>query len=69
VDAIVPSVRLASNHHVGDLDRIVELHIRRTIDQLGSESTALAEAVAAGRCAVVGMFYELSAGRVRVTAP
>jgi carbonic anhydrase len=66
VDAIVPSVRLASNHHVGDLDRIVDLHIRRTIDQLRSESTALAEAVAAGRCAVVGMFYELSAGRVRV---
>jgi carbonic anhydrase len=69
VDAITPSVRLASNHRVGDLDRIVELHIRRTIDELRSESTALAEAVAAGRCAVVGMFYELSAGRVRVTAP
>src|SRR2546421_9728922 len=68
VDAIAPSVRLASDHHVGDLDRIVDLHIRRTIDELRSESTALAEAVAAGRCAVVGMFYELSAGRVRVVA-
>jgi carbonic anhydrase len=68
VDAIVPSIRLAAAPPADDLDRIVEVHIRRTVDQLRSESAALDEAVAAGRCAVVGMFYELSAGRVRVVS-
>jgi carbonic anhydrase len=66
VDAITPSVRLAMTDHVVDLDRIVDLHIQRTVDQLHSESDALARAVADRRCAVVGMFYELIAGRVRV---
>jgi carbonic anhydrase len=65
VDAIVPSVHLAAAQNVDDIDRIVDVHIRRTVDQLRQESAALAGAVAAGRCAVVGMSYELGAGRVR----
>lgn len=68
VDAIAPSVRLAMTDHVADLDRIVDLHIQRTVNQLRAESDALARAVAAGRCAVVGMFYELSAGSVRLVS-
>jgi carbonic anhydrase len=66
VDAITPSVRLALTDPVDDLDAIVTLHIQRTVEQLRAESDALARAVADGRCAVVGMFYELSAGRVRL---
>jgi carbonic anhydrase len=68
VDGIEPSVRLAMTDHVADVDSIVELHIQRTVDQLRSESEALARAVADRRCAVVGMFYELSAGRVRIVS-
>jgi len=66
VDAIAPSVHLAMADHVADLDRMVTLHIERTVDQLRSESDTLARAIADGRCSVVGMFYELSAGRVRI---
>jgi carbonic anhydrase len=68
VDAIVPSVRRASRQHIDDIDRIVEIHIQGTVDQLLSYPEALAEAVAAGRCAVVGMSYQLSSGQVRLVA-
>ncbi len=66
VDAILPSIGLASARGVDDVDRIVDVHIRRTVDQLQCESGALAVAAATRRCAVVGMSYQLSAGRVRV---
>lgn len=69
VDAIVPSVRAAAVADGAgerlDVDRIVEVHIKRTVEQLPRESPVLAEAIAAGRCAVVGMAYHLSAGRAR----
>jgi carbonic anhydrase len=63
VDAIVPSVVVAGNAGV---DEIVEVHIRRTVELLRAESPVLAEAARDGRCSVVGMFYELSQGRVVV---
>ena len=65
VDAVAPTVRLAMTEHVEDPDRIVTMHIERTVDMLCAESDALARAITDERCAVVGMFYELSAGRVR----
>jgi carbonic anhydrase len=68
VDAVAPTVRLAMTDHVDDPDRIVTLHIQRTVDQLRAESDALARAVVDRRCAVVGMFYELSAGGVRLVS-
>jgi carbonic anhydrase len=66
VDGIVPSVELAASQRVDDVDGIVEVHIRRTVTQLPRESAALAAAIGAGRCAVVGMAYQLAAGRARV---
>lgn len=67
VDAIVPSVHEASRSvRDVDVDRVVEVHIRRTVEQLPRESAALSAAVARGRCAVVGMAYHLSAGRTRL---
>lgn len=65
VDAIVPSVRRARGQDIDDVDRIVEIHIQNTVDQLRRYPEALAEAVAGGRCAVVGMTYQLDSGRVR----
>lgn len=69
VDAIVPSVRLAAARRVDDVDTIVDLHIRHTVDRLRGECAPLAAAEATGRCALVGMSYQLTAGAVRaVTA-
>jgi len=68
VEAVIPSVQLAGAHGVDDPDRIVELHIERTVDLLMERSAPLGQAVSAGRCAVVGMSYQLRAGRVREVA-
>lgn len=68
VEAVAPSVRLATARHIDDVDQIVDLHIERTVEYLLSHSEALALAVADGRCAVVGMSYHLSAGQVRLVA-
>ncbi len=66
VDSVVPSVRLAATRHIDDLDDIVDVHVRRTTDELVSRSEVLASAVTTGRCAVVGMSYQLGKGEVRV---
>jgi carbonic anhydrase len=68
VNAVVPSVRLALTRRIDDIDRIVDLHIERTVDHLLSHSEALAMAVRSGRCVVVGMSYQLTDGRVRLVA-
>jgi carbonic anhydrase len=64
VDAILPSVRSARNQGVHDVDWVVDVHVRRTVDRLLHELTP----AAAGRCAVVGMSYDLRVGQVRVLA-
>lgn len=64
VDAIMPSVDLAAGRQIEDTDGIVDIHIERTVDGLLADSATLAEAVNAGQCAVVGMSYQLSGGRV-----
>lgn len=66
VEAIAPSVDLAGSRQIADVDGIVDVHIERTAGELQDSSTMLGDAVAAGRCAVVGMSYQLAAGRVHV---
>lgn len=44
---------------------LVAAHVRATTADLLADSTAVRDAVAAGRCAVVGAMYELSEGLVR----
>jgi carbonic anhydrase len=66
VDPIVPSVRAAAARGDDGVDAIVEVHIARTVERLLRDSAALSAAVAEGRCAVVGMAYQLSAGQARV---
>ncbi|NJP31102.1 carbonic anhydrase [Micromonospora thermarum] len=68
VDAVVPSLRRADAEGVADLDGIVDIHIAQTVEAMLDRSEALAGAVAAGRCAVVGMSYRLAAGEVRTVA-
>jgi carbonic anhydrase len=66
VERVVPSVRYAHRQGVTDLDRVAEIHVRRTIDELLSGDSTTTRAVAEGRCAVVGMSYRLAEGRVAV---
>lgn len=68
VDAVVPSLRRAAAEGVEDIDGIVDIHIAQTVEALLASSPVLAGAVAAGRCAVVGMSYQLGAGEVRTVA-
>jgi len=66
VERVAPSVRHAHRDGVTDLDRVAEIHVRRTIGELLSGDSATTRAVAEGRCAVVGMSYRLAEGRVAV---
>ncbi|MPZ59689.1 MAG: carbonic anhydrase [Propionibacteriales bacterium] len=66
VDAVAPSVRVAAERRIEDVDGIVDVHIGRTVELLRSRSDVIGAAVDSGNCAVVGMYYRLSAGRVRI---
>ncbi|MBB4959660.1 carbonic anhydrase [Micromonospora polyrhachis] len=69
VDAVVPSVQHAMSQQVHDVDEIVDIHTQRTVGQLVRLSDKLAKAVTEGRCAVVGMSYQLSDGKARLLTP
>lgn len=68
VDRVIPSIEAAHRQGITDRDRIADVHVRRTIDTVVGRSTAIAERTAAGQCAVVGMSYRLTDGRVTVIA-
>ncbi|WP_433350756.1 carbonic anhydrase [Micromonospora sp. CA-111912] len=68
VDAVVPSLRRAAERGVEDINGIVDIHIAQTVEAMLADSFVLAAEVTAGRCAVVGMSYRLSAGEVRTVA-
>ncbi|MEU1587374.1 carbonic anhydrase [Micromonospora sp. NPDC005710] len=68
VDAVLPSLRRAEAEGVDDIDGIVDIHIAQTVETLLSQSPVLADEVAQGRCAVVGVSYRLAAGAVRPVA-
>lgn len=65
VEAVLPSVRQAQTAGATDLNQIVDHHVERTVDVLLDRSAAVAAAVAAGTCAVVGMSYQLTTGALR----
>jgi carbonic anhydrase len=66
IDRVAPSLRQAGDNQLTDVDEISAFHVRRTIDMITRPESAVTEAVATGRCAVVGMTYRLSDGRVTV---
>ncbi|MFE9190726.1 carbonic anhydrase [Micromonospora sp. NPDC007208] len=68
VDAVLPSLRRADAEGVDDIDGIVDIHIAQTVETLLGQSSVLADEVARGRCAVVGVSYRLAAGAVRQVA-
>jgi carbonic anhydrase len=66
VDRVRPSVEQARHAGITDPDDVSVIHVRRTMDELMMADAPLATAVAEGRCAVVGMSYRLTDGRVTV---
>jgi carbonic anhydrase len=66
VDALAPSVQLAATRGLREIDEIVDVHIAETVERLGTESLALGEATTAGRCRLVGLFYDLADGTTRL---
>jgi carbonic anhydrase len=74
VEPVIPSVRALGVpdqllNDSDDIDRIVDIHIQRTVQMLRRDSKVLAEAVEAGRCDVVGLSYRLDDGKVRRLDP
>jgi carbonic anhydrase len=62
VDTVLPSVHRAAQRQIHDVDGIVDVHVERTVEHLRRVSAPMA----AGQSTLVGMSYELVAGRVRV---
>jgi carbonic anhydrase len=66
VERIMPSVMTARRTSAETVDDLVAEHVRHTGRLLVDRSVVLADAVEAGRCAVVGLSYALADGRARV---
>ncbi|ROR46970.1 carbonic anhydrase [Kitasatospora cineracea] len=66
VERVTPSVLAARGAgRTGDHD-FIDVHVEQTVDVLLERSRVLADAVAAGRTAVVGLSYQLSDGAARL---
>ena len=65
VDAIAPTVLEAKAAGTPHIDNVTALHIKDTIDDIITKSKVIADAVAAGKLAVVGANYRLVAGEVQ----
>ncbi|MFD5271563.1 carbonic anhydrase [Streptomyces sp. NPDC058335] len=68
VERVTPSVLAARAAGLVEPQEILAEHIRHTVDLLLDRSRVLAEKVAAGQAAVVGLCYRLADGSVRVVA-
>jgi carbonic anhydrase len=67
VDRVTPSIAHAYARQLTSPAELAEVHVEATVELLTRDG-ALAEETAAGRCAVVGMTYQLANGRVTVIA-
>lgn len=68
VERVTPSVLAARAAGRVEPDEILAEHTRNTVDLLLDRSRVLAEKVAAGQAAVVGLCYRLSDGSARLVA-
>lgn len=66
VERVTPSVLAAQRQGHTSPDEVEAEHVRQTVRLLVDRSAVLADAVRAGRCAVVGLVYRLVEGRVSV---
>jgi carbonic anhydrase len=68
IERVTPSVLAARAAGQHGAEEILEEHVRHTVDLLLDRSRVLAERVAAGRAAVVGLCYRLADGSARLVA-
>ncbi|MFJ9539805.1 carbonic anhydrase [Streptomyces sp. NPDC101225] len=68
VERVTPSVLAARAAGRVEPDEVLAEHIRHTVDLLLDRSRVLAEKVAAGEAAVVGLCYRLADGSARLVA-
>ncbi|AXI80803.1 carbonic anhydrase [Peterkaempfera bronchialis] len=68
VERVTPSVLAARAAGIDHPDEIVDEHIRQTVDLLLDRSRVLADEVAEGRAAVVGLSYRLADGSARLVS-
>ena len=64
VERIRPTVEAANRDGKHHIDDITQLHIQDTINELLTRSKLIADAVKAGKLAVVGANYTLSRGEI-----
>jgi carbonic anhydrase len=64
VDQIRPTVLEANAQGKHDIDEVTELHVQDTINEMLTSSRLIADAVKAGRLAVVGANYKLTLGEI-----
>ncbi|MFF3500294.1 carbonic anhydrase [Streptomyces sp. NPDC003247] len=65
IERVTPSVLAAQAAGVSEDDGFIATHVRNTVDLVMDRSRDLAEQVASGRTAVVGLTYRLAEGSVR----
>ncbi|MGC9382441.1 carbonic anhydrase [Streptomyces sp. MH13] len=65
IERVTPSVLAARAAGVSENDGFIDTHVRHTVDLVLDRSRELADQVASGRTAVVGLSYRLAEGSVR----
>ena len=63
VERVAPSILMARRDGLTRVDEFEERHVRETVAQLMSRSSAIAERVSAGTLALAGVTYHLADGR------
>jgi carbonic anhydrase len=66
VERVTPSILLGRQEGLTRADEFEARHVSETAAQLRARSTAVAEAVTAGKLAIVGLTYHLADGRVQL---
>jgi carbonic anhydrase len=66
VERVLPSVLAVGARNADAGAAAGEEHVRFTVNMLASESATIAARIAEGRCAVVGLSYQLADGGVRL---
>ncbi|MEY4043025.1 MAG: hypothetical protein RL529_592 [Actinomycetota bacterium] len=64
VDQIRPTVLAANAQGKHEIDEVTELHVQDTINEMLTSSKLIADAVKAGKLAVVGANYKLTLGEI-----
>lgn len=68
VERVAPSILLGRRDGLTRVDEFEERHVHETVAQLMARSTAIAQRVAGGTLAIVGVTYHLADGRAALRA-